>query len=41
MKPAIFLIVILSIFIGMLFVVKADNSEPEYIGELPAIEIVE
>ena len=41
MKPILLLIAIFTIFIGMLFIVSADNSEPAYIGELPTIEIIE
>jgi hypothetical protein len=41
MKPILLLITIFIIFIGLLFVVSADNAEPAYIGELPAIEIIE
>ena len=41
MKPILLVIAIFTIFMGMLFIVSHDNSEAEYIGELPTIEIIE
>lgn len=41
MKSFLLLFAIFAVFIGMLFIVSADNLKSDYIGELPVIEVTE